>query len=318
MGSFYAQRLRESQYRRILRYNTLGLIFGSIVMVFARTVWEMILGRVLCGLFSGIALVLTPICLKTSVPSHLHGVLGVATQFSICSGILLTQLLCIPFLGRGIWKPVLSLGAIVGVMQLGAFLCGDHLLSKSYGSGYKSFVGDLSSNKISLDRSEDDGFSEHEGAADRRNRVELESLGMMSMFRSRPLRRAWISVLLLFAGQQLSGINIIVFYSTSIMKDVSAGTAPFVSVLISATNLIMTVCAAVMIERTGRRNLVLCSAAGMSVSSICLAFALNNSQTVPAVIACLVFISTFSIGLGPIPFLYGEFYRPVCKMLMVK
>lgn len=66
-----------------------------------------------------------------------------------------------------------------------------------------------------------------------------------------------------------------------------------------------------LLQRLGRRALLLISLGTMSFSSVVLAYAINHSHFFLASTMIILFVATFSIGLGPIPFvLMGELPPP--------
>jgi len=138
--------------------------------------------------------------------------------------------------------------------------------------------------------------------------------------------------------QQFSGINAVFFYSTSFFASAHMSDPWLGSVLASTVNVLATGMSIYLIERMGRRKLLLISTAGMMLSCVGLTYALM-AMTPPtdaaamggvgatphgsvagahaptfappswvgpmAVGMVLVFVSFFEVGLGPIPWLIG-------------
>ncbi|CAG8610474.1 5678_t:CDS:2, partial [Scutellospora calospora] len=103
--------------------------------------------------------------------------------------------------------------------------------------------------------------------------------------------------------QQLSGINGVMFYSTSILSTILPTMSDLVTVFISMVNVFMTVVSAYLIDKSGRRTLLLCSIIFMSLSSAILALSIDGSYGLLSAISIIGFVAAFAIGLGPIPFL---------------
>ncbi|KAF9091159.1 hypothetical protein BGX23_005426 [Mortierella sp. AD031] len=116
-------------------------------------------------------------------------------------------------------------------------------------------------------------------------------------------RRPLIILSLVQLSQQLSGINGVIFYSTAIMSQILPSSGAMITVYISIVNVIMTVIAAYLMDKAGRRTLLMTSAVAMGVSSFLLAWSLNYEIPMLSAFSIIAFVATFAIGLGPIPFL---------------
>ena len=119
------------------------------------------------------------------------------------------------------------------------------------------------------------------------------------------LRRPLVVAVALAVLQQITGINTILFYGSVIFTEKVAGqsaaSALWANVLIGVVNLVATVVALAIIDRVGRKPLLLLAAGGMAVSEFCLGllFWLRPASVVPIlalVLSCVVF---FAVGLGP-------------------
>ena len=121
------------------------------------------------------------------------------------------------------------------------------------------------------------------------------------------LRRALIVGIGLAMFQQITGINTVIYFAPTIFE--SAG-LPSASVSILATagvgvvNVALTVVAMWLIDRAGRRVLLLWSLGGMAVALLVLAggFALGASGPLGwiTVLSLAVYVAFFAVGLGPV------------------
>jgi len=86
--------------------------------------------------------------------------------------------------------------------------------------------------------------------------------------------------LLLGILQQATGINAIYFYATSIFKQTGIGTdAAFSSgVLLSLTTVVFTILAMYLVDKMGRRPLLLIGITGISISLLTCAYGFNNAK----------------------------------------
>ena len=152
-----------------------------------------------------------------------------------------------------------------------------------------------------------------------------KSYSVMEQFREFKLRSVYqpfLLVVMLMIFQQFSGINAALFYSSTIFTN--AGFKGNMVEIISAlaaglTQIFATLLSVLLVDRLGRRWLLLASSVGMGMSSLALALLfhfLDIHSCIPApdditsicksigfgTIGCVVvFIASFSIGWGPIP-----------------
>ena len=156
---------------------------------------------------------------------------------------------------------------------------------------------------------------------------EREQLGgrnvYLELFRVPSLFHALVLGVGLQIFQQLSGINTVMYYSPTILKfngsgdlteDEANAQAIYASIAVAGTNMIMSVVAVALIDRVGRRPLLLISIAGASASLLVLAasFMLETSMAQWVSLAGLVsYLVFFAPGMGPIPWAYNSEIYPL-------
>jgi sugar porter (SP) family MFS transporter len=126
------------------------------------------------------------------------------------------------------------------------------------------------------------------------------------------LRPALVVGITLAALQQFAGINTIIYYAPTIMQKsgLSASNSILYSVAIGVINLTMTVVSIRLIDRVGRRALLMVSLAGMlgSLLLLGLSFVVGLSSVI-TLICILLYIVAFAIGMGPVFWvLLGEIF----------
>lgn len=119
-------------------------------------------------------------------------------------------------------------------------------------------------------------------------------------------RPAIIAVVTVMVAQQLTGINSIVMYSVSLLSAILPTKAAILTVAVSALNLILTTVCAPLSDKIGRKTCILLSIAGMGTSSILLAIGIGEGIKILAAIATLLFVASFALGLGPVPFILAN------------
>lgn len=119
-------------------------------------------------------------------------------------------------------------------------------------------------------------------------------------------RPAIIAVVTVMVAQQLTGINSIVMYSVSLLSTILPTKAAILTVAVSALNLVLTTVCAPLSDKIGRKTCILLSIAGMGTSSILLAIGIGEGIKILAAVATLLFVASFALGLGPVPFILAN------------
>ncbi|BGP46934.1 Bifunctional purine biosynthesis protein PurH [Rhodotorula kratochvilovae] len=303
------------------------IILGASAVSFGSSLLVLVLGRILIGVSCGIATVLVPLYLSSVAPPAIAGNIGILTQISINVGIFAAQGFSIPLStpGTGRWRFVSLISIAVAAAQILTSPLVPESRAKDPSAG-RSFEETDEEEERTLLAGEDDG-------APRRRKVEdsEQSMSVMEVLRSSDpaVRKALWTLVAVMLFQQFSGINAVrfsavvlhaslidtaclalpqvMYYSTSILTAVNPSSAKMVSLYVTLVNLIMTFPAIFLIDRLGRRSLLLLSLGCMSVSTAVLGWSINTQHFAVASAGIIAFVMSFAVGLGPVPFvLVGE------------
>ncbi|XP_062075409.1 probable plastidic glucose transporter 1 [Humulus lupulus] len=110
----------------------------------------------------------------------------------------------------------------------------------------------------------------------------------------------------LFLFQQLAGINAVVYYSTSVFRSAGIASDVAASALVGATNVFGTAVASSLMDRQGRKSLLITSFGGMAASMMLLSLSFTWKVLAPysgplAVLGTALYVLSFSLGAGPVP-----------------
>lgn len=141
---------------------------------------------------------------------------------------------------------------------------------------------------------------------------------MLSMLSNRSARRRFVVSVGVQVGQQLTGVNTVVFFAPTMLAGLlgSAGQStdgPFVAAAgIGLINVLATILSFAVVEKFGRVTLLLTTAIPMimSLSLLSVASSFGLSPWI-SVLAILLFICAFAIGWGPVPFLLSSEVFPI-------
>lgn len=147
-----------------------------------------------------------------------------------------------------------------------------------------------------------------------------QSASIATMLKNRATLMAFICSLGLMFFQQFSGINAVIFYTNNIFQSAGSNIHPTIAtIIVGVVQTIATVLSSVLIERAGRKLLLLQSCIIMGINLIILGIyfklqdAKYNVSTVGWIpLVCLIlFIISFSLGFGPIPWMMMAELFPV-------
>ncbi|KAJ9573967.1 hypothetical protein L9F63_008657, partial [Diploptera punctata] len=265
-----------------------GLLINNILVVFAAVFqgaskaagsFEMIIiGRFFIGINSGLNAGLAPMYLAEISPVHLRGAVGTVYQLVITISILVSQILGLEsILGTAeSWPTLLALTIVPAIFQVFTLpLCPESpkylLLSKGQEMEAQKSLTWLRGTIEVHDEMDD-------------MRAEFESMKLVpkvtlrDLFVNASLRIPLIIAMMIMIGQQLSGINAVMFFSTKIfmMAQLDDKNAQYATLGMGAVNVFMTIISMVIVEKAGRKTLLLLGFTGMCITTvlltICLAY----------------------------------------------
>lgn len=289
--------------RRTLMLAAALFTAGALLAGAVAGVWMLVGARLVLGVAIGVAAVAAPLYIAEAAPLGSRGAMVSTYQLAITIGILISYLTGLVITGDGMWRLMLGLGAVPGLLFLGGLL----FLPES--PRWLLLKGEAAAAGASLRRLRG-------AAAD----IEGELREMVRSLQAEASRRVGYAALLeptvrpalivavaLFFLQQLSGINAVIYYAPEIFHHAgfdSAETRILATVGIGTVNFATTVLAMFLIDRLGRRPLLVLGFAGAAATLLIIAFAVIHPGAVPSwlVIAMLLlYIASFAISLGPLP-----------------
>ncbi|KAI9474691.1 general substrate transporter [Coemansia mojavensis] len=159
--------------------------------------------------------------------------------------------------------------------------------------------------------------------SDKQPEAPVTSIGIADIVRGRTPDVIWHTLfctLFLMGFQQWSGAKGVVFYSTEIMEKVfrltyiqakhTPNSAQWVTIGIAATGVIAVLASMFLIDRFGRRRLLLISTGGLVVSCILIVVGCSLDIDALAVFATFAFKTAYGLGLAPIPWLSASEMLP--------
>ncbi|CAO3624389.1 unnamed protein product [Mucor hiemalis] len=138
-----------------------------------------------------------------------------------------------------------------------------------------------------------------------------EAMNIIQVFKDPVIRRIAITVILLHAFQQLVGINAVMYYSTTIFNlAFDAEFSKYMAIITTVVNFVMTAVSVALIDRMGRRPLLLIANAGACLFSVLLVIGYVFQIPALLVVSVFLYVASFAIGIGPIPWLMTSEITP--------
>ena len=290
--------------RRVLLPVAVLFIVGSVLAAAAGSIWMLIVARSLMGIAVGISSMTAPLYIAETAPKNLRGRLVSTFQLAITVGILVAYLVNLALAGDDDWRLMFALGIIPAALLLGG------LLRLPESPRWLALQGRWDDAARAVARlggeSSAGGDAEAQIAAIRAAIAEEPKGESLTTLFQRPMRATVILAMSLFLLQQLSGINAVIYYAPEIFRQTgfaSETTGLMATVGIGAVNVTMTIVAMWLVERLGRRRLLMVGFAGTAVSlaGIVVSVSIGVGGSL-SLIALGLFIAAFAVSLGPLPY----------------
>ena len=329
-GAYIAGRLAERVGRiRVMLLAAAFFLVSAIGSGLAFGAWDMIVWRVVGGLGVGAASVIAPAYIAEISPASIRGRLGSLQQMAIVTGIFVA-LLSDYFIagvaggsGEALWGSTawrwMFLAEVIPALTYGVLA-----LTLPESPRYLVARGDVPLARQVLGRVMLRGIPERIVEIQRTVRQDSRaSLRDLRNSAGKVLPIVWIGIAL-SVFQQFVGINVIFYYSSTLWQAVgfTEDDALTQTVLTSVTNIVVTVVAIALIDKIGRRVLLLIGSAGMfaTLGTMAWVFAsaplvddtpqLSDTMGVVALVAANGFVVFFGMSWGPgVWVLLGEMFN---------
>ncbi len=299
-GAAVGGRLADRLGRRRLMVAGASVFFGgSVVMGLAPSVPWLVAGRLVVGFAIGVASMVGPLYISEIAPPKIRGSLVSLNQLAVTSGILLAYLVNYAFKGPGGWRWMLGSGVVpAAVLALGMSFMPESprwLVEQ----GRREEARSVLSKTRSEERIEDE-IDEIE----RTKEAEDDDFSTLLESWVRPALVVGVGLAVL---QQVTGINTVIYYAPTIFKSTGFGASASIlaTVGVGLVNVAATMCAVLLVDRVGRRPLLLVGLSGMALAlgGLSVTFFLPGLSGVvgwAAVGSLMLYVGFFAIGMGPV------------------
>jgi sugar porter (SP) family MFS transporter len=300
LGALTAGRLADRIGRRITVLITAAVfIAGVLLAAFTPTYPLLLVARIIIGLAVGSASMVVPLYIGEIVPPRLRGGLVSLNQLAITAGILVSYLIDYGLSDSGNWRLMFGLA----VIPAAALFVG--MLFQKESPHWLIRQGRDDEARAVLQRVRNEGDIDAEIREVHEISQQQGSYRDLISPRVRPLLMVGV---LLAVFQQITGINTVIYYAPTLLQGAGLGNnaALLANVVNGCVNVAMTIVAIWLLDKVGRRPLLLSGTTGMAVGMVIVACSfiggsdLHGAAAIIAIIGLLVYTGSFAIGLGPV------------------
>lgn len=280
-----------------ISYAVFALLSGVAV-----SVQMLVVARFLLGLTVGISVVVVPVFVAESSPAQIRGALMVLYQVATVVGIIVAYLVDFALAASGNWRVMLGLAAIPAVLiAIVLFRLPDT-------ARWYLMKGRREEARQTLARVEPEADLDRE-LDDIEREMKAEHGGAIGEMLRTPYLRATVFVVGLGFFIQITGINSVVYYSPLIFKAMGFSgnfSLLILPALVQVASLIAVLISLSLVDRLGRRPILLTGIGIMIVSNVLLMFVFGlGGLTVLGFIGILFFTVGFTFGFGALVWVYA-------------
>jgi sugar porter (SP) family MFS transporter len=300
--------------RRLAMFLAAGMFLASAIgTALASDIWTFISFRIIGGLGIGIASISTPMYIAEITPAHIRGRLVALNQIAIVGGLALTSFINYFISGRGDqawliasgWRWMFGTGVLPAVLFAALLVPipesprwliekkrqgeARQILDKVGGAEFAAVEFHSIQNALSQEMSQEKGTW-----------GELFSV---------KLRLPLVIGVLLAVLQQVTGINVFMYFGATIFKTLSASTGVdsglLQQLIINGAGVLFTLIAIATVDQWGRKPLMLIGTAGMGASLVAMglmAQTLTDPTAASGWMLCFIvcYIACFGLSVGPV------------------
>ncbi|KAI0181524.1 general substrate transporter, partial [Hypoxylon sp. FL1284] len=352
ISSVFADRFGR---KPVILLSDLFFVFGALVQALSTTVTWMVLGRSIVGAAVGAASFVTPLYIAELAPPAYRGRLVTMNVLSITLGQVVAYVIGWLFAEYGDpstgWRWMVGLGALPAILQCVLLLLmpetprwlvkagksqeARRVIEKTLGPNADThrLLVDRVVKGIEMEIREEQGHATLAGNGRKGDGSLLE--GWHELVGVPKNRRALVIACLLQGLQQLCGFNSLMYFSATIFTMLGFSIPTLTSLTVAATNFAFTVLALVLIDRIGRRRILLYSMPFMTLGLLLSSFgfasirlpyggtsigdhmpvATNDATLISSqhaavviLISIMIYVASYALGLGNVPWMQSELF----------
>ncbi|MBS2100671.1 sugar porter family MFS transporter [Carboxylicivirga linearis] len=304
IGALFTGNFTEKYGRKkVMQATALLYIISAMGCALAESSVILIVFRVLSGLAVGATSVVGPMYISEISPAHSRGRLVSMNQFAITIGIVLAYIFdyFLIDLGDDSWRYMLAVPAIFSIFYFIFILISFPESPRWLIAKGRKTEAEAVMLKIGGEELVNNEMEQIERVI--KEEKLKEKVRVSELFKGKTGKIVAIGTAIA-ALQQITGINAVIMFAPDIFKAAGSaqGDSMMQAMIVGLVNFLMTIVALWLVDKRGRKSLLLWGAVGMVVSLAYLTFEFSKQTQYGAgvLIALLVYISFFAASFAPV------------------
>ncbi|KAK2593961.1 hypothetical protein QQS21_008320 [Conoideocrella luteorostrata] len=328
--------------KRVILYADILFIAGALIQAACSSVATMVAGRCIIGAGVGAASFVVPLYIAELAPASHRGRLVTAVIMFVTMGQMIAYVIGWAFSTYGSqetgWRWMVGIGALPAALQASVIVFMPEtprwLVKAGRSIQAKAVIYRVNGGATG---------SEDAGAIIREIEIEIREEEEARQLRGQPSsrwkwlegwrdlvgegknRRALAIACLLQGLQQLCGFNSLMYFSATIFTVVGFDSPTLTSLTVAVTNFVFTLAALGLVDRIGRRRVLLCSIPFMIFGLLLTAFGFSilsigdtqpNTPSKPGaqgaaymvLVSIMLYVASYALGLGNVPWMQSELF----------
>jgi MFS transporter, SP family, arabinose:H+ symporter len=292
--------------RKVLALSAALFLVSSAWCYYTRSENELVIARILGGIGVGFASLAVPVYIAELAPPGNRGALVQLNQIGILVGMVLSYFVNarIGRLGDEAWLASTGWRIMLGAEAIPAALFLGLLFAIPESPRWLLKKGRTGPAKAILERVHGPERAAAEFQEIARSLEQIQC-GLKDLLH-RGTRRTVVFAVVLAIFQAVTGINVVMYYAPTIFRaaGVATGTALNHSIVIGLVMLVFTTGSMFLVDRFGRRPIMLAGSGGMgaALTALGIFFARSDTAGTAMLLCILAYVAFFSIGMGGIFF----------------
>lgn len=288
--------------RRIILVTAITFAIGAVGAALAPDVYTILAFRFIMGLGVGAASVVVTIYLSEMAPTDKRGILTSLNQLMVTLGILISYIIDYSLAPFEAWRWMLGFALIPSIIVFIGIFFQPETPRWLVKNGFEDRAHEVLNRLVGKQAAKQE-------LSNIKHFIESEKINKQTKVFTPKIRLMIVVAAFIAMFPQIMGTNSIIYYAPTILTKIGFGgsAATLANVAIGTINFIMTLVAMRLIDKVGRKPMLLVGSIGMGLGMLVLGIVFHLSDANPsaisgiiALIAMLVFIGSFATTWGTI------------------